>query len=191
MTRQRNERGQFVPFEPTEKDLVQHFFKYAPIDGSDRCWEWRGEKTHHGYGYCRLRRKGRSDVGGMAHRISYILIYGPIPDGLHVCHKCDNPLCIRADHLFLGTDKDNSDDKVRKQRHSFGPKHSAIMKEKSPKGQDVWLAKLRNEDIPKILELRREGHTYKQIGQQFGVDNTCIYKICKGKRWAHLHAGGV
>ena len=84
------------------------------IEKSDGCWEWKGTKCF-GYGKITLKRNGRHRPT-FAHRVSYELYRGPIRDGLLVCHHCDNPGCVRPDHLFLGTKKDNAQDYQRKFR---------------------------------------------------------------------------
>lgn len=83
----------------------------AKVVRSDNCWEWTGSRNDFGYGLFYL--KGDQV---RAHRYSYERAFGAVPDGLYVLHKCDNPKCVRPDHLFLGTLVDNSRDMVSKGR---------------------------------------------------------------------------
>jgi HNH endonuclease len=76
------------------------------------CWEWIGTKNEYGYGIKTVNNKAVR-----AHRLSWEIHNGAIPKNLCVCHKCDNPGCVRPDHLFLGTKKDNNRDKGNKGRH--------------------------------------------------------------------------
>jgi hypothetical protein len=105
--------------------LADKFWRY--VKRGDGCWEWQGHRDKKGYGRIQAGR----ELPMPAHRASYILNVGPIPDdGTEwcVCHRCDNPPCVRPDHLFLGTDKDNHDDMVRKGRHAHGPRLSAAVR---------------------------------------------------------------
>lgn len=77
------------------------------------CWHWLRAVTRDGYGYFHYGR------ARLAHRVAYELTHGPIPEGMQVCHQCDNPGCVRPDHLFIGTAQDNADDKVRKGRSQW------------------------------------------------------------------------
>jgi hypothetical protein len=93
-----------------------HFPRGTPFWGrverkSEGCWEWRGRILQNGYGQFDVKRRPTA-----AHRYAYELTYGAIPDGLIVCHRCDNPRCVRPDHLFLGSHADNARDKSAKGR---------------------------------------------------------------------------
>ncbi len=82
------------------------------MDLNTKCWIWQGAKNRKGYGQKRL--KGKLWI---THRLSWHTFNGPIPEGIQVLHKCDTPSCWNPEHLFLGTNQDNVDDKMRKKRH--------------------------------------------------------------------------
>ena len=105
-------QAQFKP--PAER--FERFISRS--DEPDGCWKWTGATNGTGYGSFGFRHGDDR----LAHRVAYELIYGPIPPGLFVLHRCDNTLCVRPDHLFLGTHQDNIDDMVRKRRHYCRPK---------------------------------------------------------------------
>jgi hypothetical protein len=95
---------------------------------------------------------------------------GPIPEGLFVCHQCDNPACINLEHLFLGTDKDNMADKCSKFRHNYGEK--------------VPSAKLKERDV---LEIKNTLGTQQKIATKYGICRQNVGYIKSGKRWKHLN----
>jgi hypothetical protein len=98
---------------PSEKDLARF---WAKVEKSDGCWEWTSAKSRAGYGVFRL---GGKTV--YAHRLSMFIAGTPIPNGLHGCHHCDNRSCVRPDHIFSGTDRDNHNDMVAKGRGALPP----------------------------------------------------------------------
>lgn len=102
-----------------EKSLAERFWQ--KVDKSGKCWIWTGGRTSTGYGIIGKGKRGHGFL--KAHRASWIINVGSIPDRLLVLHKCDNPLCVKPDHLFLGTYKDNSQDMVSKGRgvNQYGP----------------------------------------------------------------------
>jgi len=94
---------------------------WSKVSKSDKCWEWTAAKTGHGYGIFQFEGKLQK-----AHRVAWVLAMGPIPGGMFVLHRCDNPLCVRLTHLFLGTQQDNVLDAMRKGRYRGGrPKVNA------------------------------------------------------------------
>jgi len=93
---------------------VERFWSKVKTSGNDTCWTWTSGTTQAGYGKFGESRKGRTIL---SHRYSYKIKYGKIPDGLFVCHHCDNPPCVNPKHLFLGTQSDNQIDSSNKKRH--------------------------------------------------------------------------
>lgn len=96
--------------------LVNWWSKVAIAD--DACWPWSAGRDADGYGKFAIGLGGKKQQHIRAHRFAYEQFIGPIPDGMVVCHRCDNPPCVRPDHLFLGTPLDNNNDKVSKGRHA-------------------------------------------------------------------------
>jgi len=87
---------------------------WRKVSKTDSCWIWMAGVTSSGYGQFMV---GKSpSIKAYAHRFSWTLAHGPIPDGLFVCHRCDTPRCVRPDHLFLGTARENMHDALRKHR---------------------------------------------------------------------------
>lgn len=133
------------------------------------CIVWLGERIWNGYG-----RVGFGSKRQLVHRVVFEHEYGPIPDGMLVCHSCDNRPCCNPAHLFLGTHAENSQDASRKGR---------VFR---PLGERAPAAKLLETDIPKIRRLHAAGVSYRTIGDAFGVTPDCIGKIATGKNWSHV-----
>ncbi len=131
------------------------------------CWEWTGPQDGKGYG-----RLNAGNKRHLAHRYSYELYLGPIEKDYLVCHKCDNPLCVNPEHLFIGTHQDNMTDMVNKQRNT--------------RGQDKHNAKLTSEDVIIIRKLLAAGAYQRVIAERFGVERKCISDIKTGRNWGWL-----
>ena len=133
---------------------------------SDGCWEWRAGKLN-GYGRFYCNGKTRK-----AHRVAYMLYVGDIPDGILVCHHCDNPGCVNPKHLFLGTPYDNIQDCKNKGRL---PDIS---------GQRCGHAKLTDELVLCIIAKHKSGVRGVDLAKEFNVSRASISKIINGKCWA-------
>lgn len=104
------------------KDPYQRFMKY--VEKTAECWIWKGHKNKDGYGNFSIRRKTSA-----SHRYSWIFHKGEITKGMNVLHSCDNRYCVNPEHLFLGTQRDNMEDMIRKGRAWYmGPDRERIMK---------------------------------------------------------------
>lgn len=155
----------------TEK-LISRFLSY--VRKTDKCWIWEGGLFTNGYGQFRVGRKKVK-----AHRFSWIISGGFIPDGYILLHKCDNPQCVRPDHLFLGTHKDNSLDRDRKNRGAKGPNLA-----KGSPGELNGSAKLTQTEVFEIRQLRdNEGFSYNELSSLFDISPSQIANIIKERSW--------
>lgn len=144
---------------------------------SDGCWIWVGAK-HVQFGYGVLKFGGRAGKLLLAHRVSYEIYMGPIPDGCCVLHKCDNPPCVNPEHLFLGTRADNSADKVSKGRQSFTP---------GQKGAESPNAKLTDADVLHIRSVYSPRTvSADSLAREFGVSKRAILRIIHRVTWNHI-----
>jgi hypothetical protein len=145
----------------------ERYEKYVVRRDGGQCWSWTGFK-HKGYG----RIKGRTNVIG-AHRISYEKHIGPIPKGMTVLHKCDNPECTNPEHLTVGTNADNNLDRDRKGRAARG----------SRAGRAVLTEGL-------VLMMRQayfvNGESLTSISRRFGINKSTTVSATKGRTWRHL-----
>lgn len=142
---------------------------WIKVEKSDGCWLWKACRDKTGYGVFHMNQKKLP-----AHRYSWMLHKGPIPEGLWVLHRCDNPPCVNPAHLFLGTVKDNVADMVAKNRQGC------------QSGSENPRSKLTESDIPKIFRCRSNGLTQQQIANLFGVKQPAIGKILTRKGWTHV-----
>jgi hypothetical protein len=153
-----------IPVDPEVR-----FFK--KVNKTDNCWLWTGAKhSYKGYGSF---SNGKKIV--KTHRFAYEHFIGEIPEGLCVLHICDTPSCVRPDHLFLGSNQDNVNDKLSKNRH--------------PRGSQCVNNKLSDEEV---IEIKKAQLNYywgqnNDLAHFYKVSNRTISDIKIGKRWSHIH----
>jgi hypothetical protein len=142
--------------------------KVKIVEDDDSCWEWMRDKNKDGYGEVAYNKRKY-----IASRLAYEITYGKFDKNLCVLHKCDNPPCVRPSHLFLGTNKQNSEDMV--------------LKDRNKKGELINTSKLKEKDVLSIVELIKLG-TYNQteISKLFSVSPDTISLINSRKIWKHL-----
>ena len=160
---------------PKARDF-DSFIDFSGAAAGSACWEWIGA-CDHGYGllFVPVGHKARKRV--RASRTAYERAFGPIPDGLDVCHRCDNPGCVRPEHLFAGTANDNMQDCKAKGRTSRGESRHNV--------------KLSKDSVSEIRRLAAAGTmTQQAIGNLYGVHQATIHKVVSRKHWAHVKGGG-
>lgn len=141
---------------------------WEKVHKSDGCWFWIAGRNKQGYGLF------KPDSGNcqLAHRFSWELVNGKIPEGACLLHRCDCPPCVNPEHLFVGDRPQNTADMMNKGRFPVGERH--------------WFSRLTDDDIREIRELRLSGISCREIGERFGVCQSNISAILRGERWAHV-----
>lgn len=149
---------------------------YGWTETSAGCWEWGGGRLQRGMGYGRVSWMSKSVT---AHRLAYETWVGPIPEGLIVRHKCDNPPCINPEHLEIGTPADNARDMIERGRKVV------------TRGEGFKSTKLTESQVRAIRKLYSEGVSQMDLAEQFGVTNKNISLIVLGKTWRHILDSGT
>jgi hypothetical protein len=153
------------------KESLEHRF-WNKVDKTSTCWFWEGKKDKRGYGKLALE-PGVTHREISAHRLSYQIHYGMFESSLFVCRQCDNPACVNPEHLFLGTNQDNVNDKVSKNRQL--------------KGSQIHNSKLVEDDIIRIRHLWFvEKCPQSKIAEMFGIGAKAVSKIVTNKRWTYV-----
>jgi hypothetical protein len=163
---------------PGALSVMESFESFFDKGNPDECWPWNGGRYPQGYGsFGYSGYDGKKSRNARAHRMSYELYKGSIPDGMEVCHSCDNPPCVNPNHLWLGTRQQNAIDASQKGRLPgnglFGEKQSrAILTEAI------------------VLSLRSRhangGITFTKLAREFGVTPVAIRSAVIGKTWSHI-----
>lgn len=157
---------------------------WSKVDKTGDCWLWKAATFPSGYGVFGKRTHFPTQ---RAHRIAYILTYGPIPDDLSVCHRCDTPACVNPAHLTLGTTQYNSADMIAKGRQAKGDnqglrKHPGA----AARGERQHLAVLTADQVRAIRHLHAGGATQRALCRQFGVAATTLCNIVHRRTWRHV-----
>ncbi len=145
-----------------KEDPSVRFRRKVDVRGPDECWLWTGSRTPFGHGYFWPKR----GLGVGAHRYAWMEAYGPIPDGLFVCHRCDNPGCVNPRHLFVGTQKDNMADCSRKGR---------VSRRGAPK--------LAEDDVRSVRERFAAGAPARALARELGVTTRTVHQITSRETW--------
>lgn len=150
---------------------------WAKVEKTGACWLWTASLVKNGgYGQFNLIVSGRK-TPVRAHRYSYELAFGPIPDGLHVCHRCDVPRCVRPEHLFLGTDTENMRDCIAKGRFVPPPVYLGV---------EHHAAKLTPERVRVIRARFADGQSVTGLARAFSVNTGTISDVVRNRTWRHV-----
>lgn len=150
------------------KTLEQRFWSKVTVGSPLECWTWKAGKNACGYGTIGDGNTPARSI--LAHRLSWIIAHGKVPDGLCVLHHCDNPPCCNPAHLYVGTMKDNCIDRDKRGRHG------------NIKGERHGRARLNWEKVAEIRKLWPK-MTMQQIAAKFGVTPGTIWFVVKLKTW--------
>jgi hypothetical protein len=158
------------------------FWDRVPMGDPNECWDWPGARNQKGYGLFAVRtlpddyeRTGRTWTQLVASRVAYYLTHGDKFDGFYICHKCDNPSCVRPEHLFLGTAKENNKDMFDKGRNP------------NQVGSSNGFAKLTEESVKEMRAIYAAGGiSFSKLARMFSVTEMAAHNAVRKKTWKHV-----
>lgn len=149
---------------PSASIIVERIKAKVRVNPETGCHEWQGAKIPRGYGKMQIRPRMH-----LVHRLVYEMSKGDIPEGMFVCHACDNRGCVNPDHLFLGSHVDNMQDMTAKGRQAKGEGHPD--------------AELTEDQVREIIASKE---SIKALMERYGRSRACISLIRHRKRWKHV-----
>jgi len=150
-----------------ERETPEAFIERTEPEPNSGCWLWTGSRSTAGYGNIKWGGETR-----LVHILSHELFVGPVPRGLCVCHRCDNPSCVNPDHFFLGTKADNNRDRDRKGRGNFGERNAH--------------ARITRDDVVEIRRRLASGERDADVASDFGVSPRHARSIGSGADWSWI-----
>ena len=156
------------------RTIEERFWSRVDKSDADGCWFWLGTINNKGYGSIRFEGKTYG-----SHVISFFLEHGRFPETCGL-HKCDNPLCVRPDHIFEGTKKDNTVDMMNKGRHKHGTGNTG------KKGSSSSRARFTDEQVRDMRNMLKNGATLQVVADKYNAHKAYISLIKRGLRWAHI-----
>lgn len=163
-----------ISVRPISKDFAESLMEQVTrrtVGGNDGCVELSGSPDSHGYSRVWIWVNGKA-IMYRAHRVVWAFHKGDIGPGALILHKCDNRRCVKLNHLFRGTPKDNTHDSMRKDRFGFGERHGC--------------AKITVDDVLAIRRKRKDGMTFTAIGAEHGISSSHACGVANGKSWKTL-----
>ena len=166
-------RAGLIPVGTRARGTVEERFFTGFSKSDNGCWNWQRRLVGKGYGTIGLGGKGAKQK--LVHRLSYEIHKGPIPEGMVVMHKCDNPRCVNPDHLDAGTQSQNIKDAFSRGRK--------LMPTKKARGEECGASKLTEADV---LNVRESKLSFSKLAAAYGVNKSTIERIKYRKTWRHI-----